>query len=166
MSEKPNRQKLAEFIFDSLDRDQKGFLSMTDFQNSLHHINDSNQPVVKKYLSWYFSSSQSDSISRSDFINLLLSKKKQPVIVHVNLSDLLIFTSPSKIARTFSQRLKRRLDIDKFKTQMEEPSENSLISLKDCCKDQNHCEKPRWKSAKQRNLEELLSIRRCHLLYS
>lgn len=166
MSEKVDRRKLAEYIFDSLDNEKTGSLKLSELESSLPRINKSNQKVVQKYISWFKSEKEGDFISRSDFINLLLSKKKQPVVVHVKLSDLLIFNSPTKIAHTFSQRLKRRLDFERFKTQMEEPAETQEMSFKDGCKDSGHCEKPRWKSAKQRNLEELLSIRRCHLLYS
>lgn len=166
MAEKVDKRKLAEFIFDTLDHKSQGFLKVSEIDEALSSINETNQQVVKKYLTWYKSKNSSENISRSMFIDLILSKKKEPVVVHIKLCDLLLNESPVKIARTFSQRLKRRLDIDKFKNQIQEPCETIELSLKDCCQDTNHCEKPRYKSAKQRNLEELLSIRRCHLLYS
>lgn len=166
MAEKIDKKKLAEFIFDTLDLKGQGFLQISEIDEALSSINETNQKIVKKYLSWYKSKNNSEKISRSMFIDLILSRKKEPVVVHIKLCDLLINENPVNISRTFSQRLKRRLDIDKFKTHMQEPTEALYTNLKDCCQDANHCEKPRWKSAKQRNLEELLSIRRCHLLYS
>ena len=68
MSEKVDRRKLAEYIFDSLDNEKTGSLKLSELESSLPRINKSNQKVVQKYISWFKSEKEGDFISRSDFI--------------------------------------------------------------------------------------------------
>ena len=109
-------------------------------------------------------SSKPSTSSPSNHISQTKNLNKRPIIVHVKLIELLD-QSPSNLSESFSQRLKRRLTLPKYKKSSEFALENEKFSGKQE-NNYEHLSKMTNKSARQKNLEELLSIRRCHLLYS
>ena len=46
MAEKIDKKKLAEFIFDSLDYKNQGFLQISEIDEALSSINETNQKIV------------------------------------------------------------------------------------------------------------------------
>lgn len=109
-------------------------------------------------------SSKPSTSSPSNHISQTKNLNKRPIIVHVKLIELLD-QSASTLSESFSQRLKRRLTLPKYKKNQEFALENEKLPIN---QETNYEDSSKVinKSAKQKNLEELLSIRRCHLLYS
>ena len=98
-----------------------------------------------------------------------LQKKssKRPIIVHIKLIELLSQEASRNCGDSFAQRLKKRLSLPRYQRRSEISLENSVSPKKIHSRNiYDSTEKIAHKSSKTRNLEELIAIRRCHLLYS
>jgi hypothetical protein len=93
----------------------------------------------------------------------MINNRKNIPIVHIKLFEIIESNSCTSPKKTFSQRLQKRLSMPKYLSKTGRLYESTYQP------DSPYFEsgsKTRYKSSKQRNLEELISIRRCHLFYS
>ena len=160
-----DRKALIEKIFDKLDINKEGSLKLDNLDKILLNVNEANRHIIEKYVKKYQNHSKNSSITKLSFTNLL-TKKNNPHVVHVKLSELLDYKVVPKSPESFADRVKQRLSLPKYNTVEAVAIENKNAPKgKPDTLYESH-EKIRNKSSKERNLEELLSIRRCHLLYS